>query len=170
MKKITKMMCMLALLAGAGSTQAALVNFEIIGDVLAGNEFGDANIFNLSAGDTITATGMFDDSVLSEGSGAVSFSGTGNTLTIDVNGTLFDQDMDISGAGASLSFTGGLLSDFDYMTSDFNSLGPYFDDFGLLFGQWRADVTLTSVPVPAAAWLFGSGLLGLVAAGRRRNR
>ena len=31
----------------------------------------------------------------------------------------------------------------------------------------NADVTV--VPVPAAAWLFGTGLLGLVAVARRRS-
>jgi hypothetical protein len=30
--------------------------------------------------------------------------------------------------------------------------------------------SLSQVPVPAAAWLFGSGLLGLAAAGQRRGR
>jgi hypothetical protein len=29
--------------------------------------------------------------------------------------------------------------------------------------------TLTVVPIPAAAWLFGSGLLGLVGVARRRR-
>ena len=29
---------------------------------------------------------------------------------------------------------------------------------------------LTSIPVPAAAWLFGSGLMGLVAVSRRRGQ
>jgi len=32
------------------------------------------------------------------------------------------------------------------------------------------NITTTAVPVPAAAWLFGSGLLGLVGVARRRNK
>jgi hypothetical protein len=32
------------------------------------------------------------------------------------------------------------------------------------------DVSLTAVPVPAAVWLFGSGILGLVGVARRRKQ
>ncbi len=35
-------------------------------------------------------------------------------------------------------------------------------------GDWFRVVTVSSVPVPAAVWLFGSGLLGLVGVARRR--
>lgn len=35
-------------------------------------------------------------------------------------------------------------------------------------GDWFRVVTASPVPVPAAVWLFGSGLLGLVAVARRR--
>jgi len=35
-------------------------------------------------------------------------------------------------------------------------------------GLWTGDVVAT--PLPATAWLFGSGLVGLVAAGRRRKK
>ena len=42
-------------------------------------------------------------------------------------------------------------------TSD--SLGGYIDD-----------VKLTAVPVPAAAYLFGSALLGMMGIGYRRNK
>jgi hypothetical protein len=31
------------------------------------------------------------------------------------------------------------------------------------------DVSLTAVPVPAAVWLFGSGLIGLIGIARRRK-
>lgn len=42
--------------------------------------------------------------------------------------------------------------------------------FGSLseFGQYQ--LTLTTVPVPAAVWLFGSGLLGLMGLGNRNRR
>lgn len=36
-------------------------------------------------------------------------------------------------------------------------------------GYWTMDGTATVVPIPAAAWLMGSGLLGLVGVARRRR-
>lgn len=36
-------------------------------------------------------------------------------------------------------------------------------------GDWFRVVTVSAVPVPAAAWLFGTGLLGLVGVARRKQ-
>jgi len=44
--------------------------------------------------------------------------------------------------------------------------------FNNQFTQWEFDVVVSGgapVPVPAAVWLFGSGLLGLVGVGRRKK-
>ena len=43
---------------------------------------------------------------------------------------------------------------------------PYYQQ---AFSSFRLEASLTPVPVPAAAWLLGSGLLGLVGAGLRRR-
>lgn len=37
------------------------------------------------------------------------------------------------------------------------------------FGSWNYDLSLTAVPVPAAVWLLGSGLIGVLAWTRRKN-
>jgi hypothetical protein len=39
----------------------------------------------------------------------------------------------------------------------------------VLYGGIPIVGTITSVPLPAAVWLFGSGLLGLVGIARRKN-
>ena len=164
------------LLFSLGNAQAAMVNFTIIGDVLSGNEFAP-NAFGLTAGDTITAYGSFETDDLVGGAGIISFdTGSGNSLTIDVGTATYfaSDDIFFGSGGPTIELTGlnlvtGLatLVDFDFFASDasFNSNFTSFDDFDQMFGDWRTEVV---VPVPAAAWLFGSGLLGLVGLARRK--
>lgn len=173
----------LALLFSAQSTHAALIQYTITGDVLEGS--GGANAFGLMTGDTITATGIFDDSVLTAGSGTIDFSlGTGNTMTITAGTqTLFaSNDIDYgTGGGPTIELLSNMLVEVDYesnlgvnaATADFSSfLGATnsFDDLAFtMFGDWRSDIELVVVPVPAAVWLFGSGLLGLAGVARRKR-
>lgn len=61
-----------------------------------------------------------------------------------------------------------------YETFDISSLGA-ITSFTLIGGSTGTQATLnqligvTSVPVPAAAWLFGSALIGLAGIGRKRG-
>ena len=49
-------------------------------------------------------------------------------------------------------------------------IGGPFKDYSVNFDVQSLKVTaVTSVPVPAAAWLFGSGMVGLFGIARRRN-
>jgi len=56
-------------------------------------------------------------------------------------------------------------------------IDPAEDPFAAGFAGWTAQWDLhgvmdpihTAVPVPAAVWLFGSGLLGLVGVARRKK-
>ena len=59
-----------------------------------------------------------------------------------------------------------------YVTIIAMDSGEYFDEirFSSNIGAFEfANVSLTAVPLPAAAWLFLSALIGLVALGRRRK-
>ena len=77
------------------------------------------------------------------------------------------------GSDPYLEFDPGTVL-FDFSTTGiptFNSSFLFFDDFNLLLGQWDTNANITVVPVPAAVWLFGSGLIGLAGVVRRkRNR
>jgi hypothetical protein len=163
------------LLLGAGSAHAALVNFAFIGDVDYSAGYG-----GLIAGDTVTVTGIFDDSALIGGTGTILFgSGSGNSLSIDAGNLTFTEANDSTYAltGASLTLASGDLSIFDYAAiSGTNGAPANFDSFFLSFGAdidlvgtWRTTVQMTPVPIPAAVWLFGSGLLGLVGIARRKK-
>lgn len=71
----------------------------------------------------------------------------------------FDQMINNGTAGF---FTGKVLSSQDGGSSWFSS-NQYGFDYASLNG------TVSAVPVPAAIWLFGSGLLGLVGISRRKT-
>ncbi len=43
------------------------------------------------------------------------------------------------------------------------------DGYKLVEGHWDLNMDLAPVPIPAAAWLFGSALMGLVGFARRKN-
>jgi hypothetical protein len=51
-----------------------------------------------------------------------------------------------------------------YNATDYSGL----EDYRLATNCFKQDM-LTTVPVPAAVWLMGSGLFGLIAVGRRRS-
>lgn len=154
-------------------------NYTITGDVLSGDEFAP-NIYNLTVGETITAYGTFTvASNYATSGGTVSFeAGSGNTMTINLNGTLLtasnDTDYPTGGlVGPTLTFTSGwTLNNFDYQkitSPSFNSLYLGFDDFASLYGEWRINATVTAVPEADtyAMMLAGLGLLGVMVVRRK---
>ena len=64
-------------------------------------------------------------------------------------------------------FTGKILSSQDGGSSWFSS-NQYGFDYASFNGTVSAIGTVSAVPVPAAIWLFGSGLLGLIGISRRK--
>ncbi len=64
-------------------------------------------------------------------------------------------DLIVSAIGAGLYS----ISMFGQTASE---IGAYSLDYSI-------EINVSAVPVPAAAWLFGSGLLGLVSIARRRR-
>lgn len=165
-----------ALLASAESAHATLVNFDLTGSVLFSTGYG-----GLVAGDSVTVHGIFDDTALSGGSGTVAFySGNGNSLTITAGSNTFTQANDSlfgASSGPTMTLGSGLLTDFNFgAISGTNSASADFDSYFLNFGSgsdlvgsWSSSVQISPVPVPAAMWLFGSGLLALAGLRRRKN-
>lgn len=170
------------LISASAGVSAAMTTYTytITGDVQLGNEVMP-NAFGLAAGDTVTAYGAFtvDDSTATSG-GTVSFeAGSGNTMTIDLNGTLLsaldDANYAVGGVvGPTIEFNAGwTLKDFFYnkdSASIFYSSSLFFDDTVGLVGQWRTDAAVAVVPEAEtyALMLAGLGLVGFMA--RRRAR
>lgn len=68
--------------------------------------------------------------------------------------------------------TTAIMTTYDEMSGAFTAswdavvVGGAFDGY---LASWSIEGNVSTVPVPAAVWLFGSGLLGLAAVARRRK-
>ena len=134
----------------------------------------------LITGGTFDLTASIDNSGVLSG-GTLTIGGTIPSLGVGpgslLTGTLTSLGFPTSGSGDPLEFlfdvTGGDLASF-YGTSggiiltESGFIGGFATDFSNVPFTGVAD-TGTVVPVPAAAWLFGSGLLGLAGIARRRS-
>ncbi len=113
-----------------------------------------------SSGD---AAALFEGTTLLD---SVVYESTGNFLSSYAEGGGF-TDADSGSIPMSIArLPNGV--DTDHNASDFGSacLTPGGANIG---GNGDCSVGINPVPVPAAAWLFGSGLLGLIGISRRRT-
>jgi len=101
-----------------------------------------------------------------------SFSPVSNFLTIEgfqLDLTTLSVDAQIS-LFLSLSGTGVLSGNgFDSTPATWTLTAQSVDFGGGVVTPTTYSMTVAAVPVPAAVWLFGSGILGLVAVARRRK-
>ena len=73
------------------------------------------------------------------------------------------------GAPATIACQGGTCEIGDTYTLSYSAVVPPGDPSGFGGVLYALEMTGTIVPVPAAVWLFGSGLLGLVGVARRKK-
>lgn len=125
--------------------------YQIVDAFNFNNLFGMVDVMTVGAG----FSGNDDGGVVS-----MDFS----SFAVDYNGTVIGQ---APGAG-TLTFSGDAVA--QTFSASWNALivgGPFDGNTG----YWSIEGTYTTsaVPVPAAVWLFGSGLVGLAGVARRRK-
>lgn len=104
---------------------------------------------------------------------------TGDTLVDMTNwavnwGEVASINMGSGGNSAVLACAGGTCEAGESFTLDYAAVVPTGDPSGFGGAAYTVHlqglvVEVSAVPVPAAVWLFGSGLLGLVGVARRRK-
>jgi hypothetical protein len=88
----------------------------------------------------------------------IATNGYGNTLALSGNSD-FIVGLSTDGGSTWYADSGAIPGSANTVSLSFNTAET---------GAFVVDVQLAPVPVPAAAWLFGTGLIGLVGVARRR--
>lgn len=141
------------------------------------NVHGDGGSFNLNGNMAVTygtdAGTRVDEMVMST---STFINGDRPTVTTNLDGFFVDNMM-INFRDASGAFYGDKLPDLSTFVMPDHIRDPYLSMwFSDGQGNFKANmsmrldsVSVSAVPVPAAVWLFGSGLLGLIGVSRRKK-
>lgn len=149
----------------------------------------DIQDMGLDAGAILTPT-TFDIT-------ATAFQIVTDTDPVDIADQVFRLTSTGTYDGDTGAFSGTFMVDGGLLSGTFSQLGvigldggdaQFFADLTFISGSLKGDISggriegilggsdvvakigeITVVPVPAAAWLFGSGLIGLVGIARRKN-
>ena len=181
----------LQVVGGVITGQDAQVEFDVIGGTAGGNfqEYGNSKDFTGSvnaAGDiSLTTTGMLGTvgdfpSLVDERWNVDNFNGGSGAGTNFVpNPVNSNNTYDAFSTGSASNAAGTLNgSQYDGTTAVLVKGGSIGGDWGGFLGAqymevWNVSFNRTgdvsTIPVPAAVWLFGSGILGLVGVARRKQ-
>ena len=99
------------------------------------------------------------------------FSGWGATWNGIPNINLGGDSIDFSDTGLATVTCAVDCTNGDSFTLDYTAHVPLDDpsNFGGVLWGMHLEGTVSAVPVPAAVWLFGSGLIGLIGIARRKS-
>ena len=168
---------LLTSVAGTQVTPGAAV-YGTNGGVTSAAPGGDIGLFNnalfLGAPFGFLAPTVGSAAGTAYGAGSISIDGGGDLFTLSFpvleaqwNGAAFTIGLNSGG----ITFNcGGLLSANQWCQGEEQI--AFLDDslgFAGQYTQWELGDVPSVIPVPAAVWLFGSGLLGLVGVARRKK-
>ncbi len=161
---------------GAGGASLPYTSYDTSG-IAAFNWYGSpVSLYTASAslGDVNTPAGTFTGGPVPSG-GLDTIAGTISMDLSSLFGTWNDGDY-ITGTGRSDGVTSILATGTWNLTTnaytlhwDSRTLGPWCPGPDGCISHWTVEGMASPVPVPTAIWLFGSGLLGLFGAVRRRK-
>ena len=182
--------------AQAGAASGEFCMFDSTGAAVSDFSWGtvcdEAVVGSIGAGTwNVSSTNTFFGANWTTHSGTTFGPGTYSFDTIE-GGVYTGVVVGAGQVGGHILFNWGAVADIDvinvwdigtdingmttYTSTDVTATNPVGPD-GILglsmidgaFAGFNANFNLTAVPVPAAVWLFGSGLLGLVGVARRRK-
>ena len=189
MKK-TAIAASLALVLGSGAASAVPMSsatFTML-DSTGGTVGVDTTVTGGIGGGTwsVASTTTFFGALWTAHSGTTFGPGTYSFATVE-GGTYTGVVVGAGQVGGHILFNWGATANIDvvnvwdvaggvYTSTDGPAGNPVNPDgirgYGMIdgaFPNFNANFDFTAVPVPAAVWLFGSGLLGLVGVARRRK-
>lgn len=156
--------------AGVGDIFTLDVVMDFTGDPTLGGGtdiFYDASVLSFQSFDFSTATLILDPFL----------SRSPDVLSNELEGLAFGDFFGLTGPGVVGTLTFQAIAVGDILLTmavtseplkggEFISATTFVDSQAVTFGTARVSI----VPVPAAVWLFGSGLLGLVAVARKNRK
>lgn len=145
---------------------ASVYNFDAAGTINTSGGLDGLGIGTLYVGGTFTAT--FDTTTIQFSNINVATSPSSSFVFPDYDGT-FDGS---SFSGSQLVSILGLYNTYSgtFDGTNLNIAGVFYDPYydGYTY-NYDISASVSSVPVPAAVWLFGSGLLGLAGIARKKR-
>lgn len=144
---------------------------DIVGTGFVGNVDGggvnlafDQNVFNV-------LSVSIDESVWNFGSTGIS-TGSIDNVTGTVDGIMVNTFADVSGdfVVATLEVQAVGLGDNSLFQLSALGINPWASSGSLINPSFSdSSISVSAVPVPAAIWLFGSGLIGIIGMARRKK-
>ncbi|MDD2762297.1 MAG: all3515 family Zur-repressed PEP-CTERM protein [Methylomonas sp.] len=149
------------------SSEYGNLTFALV-DTLAGHEVGSAEeiLFNSSTNRWATLLGNTSIGLQLISATPGLFIGDQHNINLFANSDTINLDNALEDVFAPIFWTASNASAGTY-TAEFRLVG--LNNASINSGRFYFDFTPVAVPVPAAAWLFASGLFGLVGLKRKQN-
>jgi len=162
----------LQVIMSVGTAQAATVNYTLDNVILEdGGQITGTFDWTFNVGDFEGGSGVFTALEIpytgySFADGNLSMGIQTTSIEISGVGDIHDWGLDIKLKFPSQPLTPTQSSSIDLGLSWFECCGNGFKDQPFISGS----ISPNAVPIPAAAWLFGSGLLGLIVFSRKHKK